>query len=147
MVVVAAFAGIGGLRRSLDRLGVHVLVHLSIEMDPPLRRVTLLWWPDLMECPNVLELSTEALERLVALAVEMGATCVIVGGGFPCQDVSLLNASRGGSEAERTGLYGHRGWSASSLLLPNGTGLTSFSTRPTPTPPSTAWVECRRTAS
>ena len=84
---------------------VLVVLYLSVEIDSILRRVARFWWPDVMEGSDVTLLSREMLRRSVQLGCENVAVCCVAGGGFPCQDVSLLNASRQGSEASRTVLY------------------------------------------
>ena len=47
----------------------------------------------------------QLLIRLFKAAVEMNVKVVIIGGGWPCKDVSCLNSGRVGVTGERTGLF------------------------------------------
>ena len=102
VILVATFDGIAGLRRSLERLNVRVALYFGVEIDAVLRRVARFWWADVMEHDDVTTLTRDTLRRLVQSGRELGALACVLGGGFPCPDVSLLNATRQGSEASRT---------------------------------------------
>ena len=102
LILVGAFDGIAGLREAWDRLGLPAAHYVSLEIDPPARRVARDAWPDVDEWGDIAGVSDERILALRSAAPR--ATRGLVGGGFPCQGLSSLNASRKGLADPRSGL-------------------------------------------
>ena len=105
LLIVSLFDGIGGIRRAAERLRLSVPLYLSAEMCAKARRVVRACWPGVIEYDDVRQLTRSIIFALVAQAAEIGVTLVIVSGGWPCQDVSLLNKCRVGVEGSRSSLF------------------------------------------
>ena len=99
------FDGIGGLRRSLERLRCHVVLSFAVESDARARRVVRNAYPVTVEKVDVCAISRAWLGWLVQSCVELKIAVLVSGAGFPCQDVSLLNKNREGASGARSGLF------------------------------------------
>ena len=106
IMVLSLFDGIGGLRRSLERLQLSVILSVSVECDTRAQRVVRAAWPGTIEYHDVRDLDYQLLFRLFETGASMGCELAIAGGGFPCQDVSRLKQGRAGAtEGARTSLF------------------------------------------
>jgi DNA (cytosine-5)-methyltransferase 1 len=115
MTFGSLFAGIGGLDLGLERAGMEC--RWQVEIDPFCRKVLEKHWPGVKRYGDIRELTGNELERVD-----------VIGGGFPCQDVSLAGLRRGISAGTRSGLYadmlrivGHL--RPSFVIMENVTGL------------------------
>ena len=99
------FDGIGGLRRSLERLRCHVVFSVAVESDARARRVVRNAYPGTLEVHDVCSISRAWLGWLIQSCLELKIAVLVLGAGFPCQDVSLLNKHRVGSSGARSGLF------------------------------------------
>ena len=104
-VVISVFDGIGGLRRSLERLHAQVLVYLSIENETCIKRVVRTAWPGVIEGSDVCSVTRQDIEQVVRHALTMRCNLCVYGGGFPCQDVSYLNPAHLRIEGSRISLF------------------------------------------
>lgn len=102
-LIVSDFDGMGGLHMALDLLRVRPLAFIAIENDKVARRVVRDRWPWVTHYPDI----TRVEEADVRQWREWwpGARRVLRAGGFPCQDLSNLNAKRDGPTGARSGLY------------------------------------------
>ena len=110
LLVVGIFDGIGGLRRSLELLGIVPAVYIAIELDPAARRVVSAEWPDTHHIHDVDEVTDAELLSITARYPDLKHG--LVAGGFPCQGMSRLNADRQGLEDPRSRLF----WSMLHLI-------------------------------
>lgn len=84
------FAGIGGFDLGFERAGIKTV--WQVEIDPFCRKVLERHWPnvqrfgDIRECRDLPSVD-------------------ILGGGFPCQDISIAGDGAGIDEGERSGLW------------------------------------------
>ena len=85
------FTGIGGMDLGLERAGIQC--RWQCESDPYCRRVLLKHWPHVPKFSSV---------QAVGKTSE---TVDIVGGGFPCQDVSQVKQNAKGLNGDRSGLW------------------------------------------
>ena len=99
------FDGIGGLRRSLERLRCHVVFSVSVESDARARRVVRNAYPGTHELLDVCKVTHAWLGWLIQSCLELKIVLLVLGAGFPCQDVSLLHKGRAGATGARTGLF------------------------------------------
>jgi site-specific DNA-cytosine methylase len=102
---IGLFDGIGGLRRSLERLRVRVMLKVSVESDARASRVVREAWPGTVEVSDIRKVTRGFLSTLITAAYELGVWLVILAGGWPCQDVSQLNRHRVGVTGERSSLF------------------------------------------
>ena len=103
LVVFDWFAGIGGLRRSLEILGVQPGSYFVSETDEHALRTLRHNYPDLHELGDITKITEEDL--LQAAAQKPSAQHVLSFGGSPCQDVSGANAMRQGLSGSRSSLW------------------------------------------
>ena len=81
--LVELFAGNGGLRRSVELLGLSPVVSVVSEVDPAAIRVLLHQWPDSILWGDVSEISRD---HVLSLARSSNPVDVwVIGGGFECQ--------------------------------------------------------------
>ena len=102
LVVLSAFDGIGGLRRSLDLIGIRPALFLSSEIDKDAVRVVLRRWPDTVDLGSIEDVTVERLRLLLHTRPRLKVG--LVAGGFPCQGMSRLNVDRRGLSDPRSGL-------------------------------------------
>ena len=102
---IGLFDGIGGLRRSLERLRIRVMLNVSVESDTRASRVVREAWPGTVEVSDIRKVTQGILSTLITAAYELGVLLVILAGGWPCQDVSQLNRHRVGVTGERSSLF------------------------------------------
>ena len=105
IVLISVFDGIGGLRRSLQRLQVQVVLMVCVELEASLRRCVRASFPGCIELSDIRAVERKLLEKIVVCAAEYNADLCVYGGGFPCQDVSFLAASRVGVFGYRSSLF------------------------------------------
>ena len=92
MRVGSLFSGIGGFDLGLERAG-HEIVW-QVENDAYCRKVLAKHWPDVPCYEDVHDVGAHNLE-------EVDVIC----GGFPCQDISSLNAAKAGIGGDKSGLW------------------------------------------
>ena len=86
------FAGIGGLRRSLELLGIIPEVSVVCETSDAAVRVLLHQWPDSVLWGSCSDISRDSVVSLARSHMHVDSW--IIGGGFECQAFSGLNPSR-----------------------------------------------------
>ena len=91
MTFGSLFAGIGGLDLGLERAGFEC--RWQVEIDPFAREVLERHWPGVKRYGDITKLSGRELEPVD-----------LIGGGFPCQDLSQAG-KRAGIEGSRSGLW------------------------------------------
>ena len=79
---------------------------VSVEKEPRAAAVVRDAWPGTIEVDDVHKVDREFVGRILRVAAEMGVRVTVLGGGWPCQDVSRLNSQRVGATGMRTGLFG-----------------------------------------
>ena len=63
-------------------------------------------WPGFIEAEDIRHVKRQELQLVIRHAVLNGCNVCVFGGGFPCQDVSLLaGAGRAGIEGNRSSLF------------------------------------------
>ena len=105
VLVISLFDGIGGLRRSLERLEVRAPIYFAIEWETAVKRAVRVRWPGVVEAEDIRHVTRQELELVIRQAVLNGCNVCVFGGGFLCQCVSLLNAGRAGIEGNRSSLF------------------------------------------
>ena len=103
VAVIEFFGGIGGLRMSVDRLGVHVICAGYAETDKEARAVYRRNWPGDIEWSDVCAVARQQLEDLRRACP--GAVAAVCAYGPPCQGVSGLNKERTGLADPRSALF------------------------------------------
>ena len=88
-LLVSAFDGIGGARRSWDHLALPVGCHLSFEINPHAKRVVSARWPDSIAMGDITKVTAQKLiaHRQSVRNPKKG----LLAGGWPCVDMSVLN--------------------------------------------------------
>jgi len=114
MTFGSLFAGIGGMDLGLERAGMEC--RWQVEINPYCRGVLARHWPNVKRYGDIRELTGNDLERVD-----------LIGGGFPCQDVSQAGR-RAGIGGQRSGLYAEMlrlvsGLRPRFVLMENVTGL------------------------
>lgn len=94
MNFLSLFSGIGGLDLGLERAGMKCVA--QVEIDPFCRKVLAKHWPDVPRFEDV---------RTITAKDFNGQRIDLIGGGFPCQDVSTAGVMRGFAEGTRSSLY------------------------------------------
>lgn len=94
MTYGSLFSGIGGMDLGLDRAGMQC--KWQVEIDPFCRQVLRKHWPDVPKHNDVTEFARDGTGNLEV-------DCIA--GGFPCQDISELNARGTGVKGKRSGLW------------------------------------------
>jgi len=102
LCAVETFAGIGGMRRALEILGVVPALYLHAEVDEGANRVVQSNYPDQVALGDVTRLSEVQLRGIVRMHPEV--THVLHGYGPPCQNVTGLNATGAGVTGEKSRL-------------------------------------------
>ena len=105
MMLISVFDGIGGLRRSLQRLQLQVILTVCIEVEAPLRRTVRAAFPGVVEFEDIRLVTRRQVEQVVKWGHDNGANLCAYGGGFPCQDVSKLSVNRVGITGSRSSLF------------------------------------------
>ena len=109
ILVVEVFAGIGGLRKALELLGVIPQGIVLIECDPICIKLAK------RHCAYVDDVKKVTMEMVKSWRAQFNkAQIALIGGGWPCINHISLNASRKGSSAD------------SSLLLKDMLTITEF---------------------
>lgn len=92
-MLLSLFAGIEAVRRALDLLGLVPLRHVSVEIDLDAHRNTAEVYPDAVHVGDIRDVTETLLEKYFGRVEALFVLCV---GGSPCQDLSGLNAPKGG---------------------------------------------------
>ena len=92
--LIEMFAGIGGLRQGLANIGIRPDIHVAFECDPAAVKVFQSAWPSAWLLPDVTQITPSLLQTYLEKSPHVELW--IVGGGFPCQPYSRLNANRRG---------------------------------------------------
>eukprot|EP00438_Fugacium_kawagutii_P020958 Skav211849 [mRNA] locus=scaffold305:925833:932175:+ [translate_table: standard] len=103
VLAIDCFAGIGGLSRSLELLGIQPARLVVIDKDPHCRHLLRVRWPGCDVWTDVKKVSKKDLEKV--MRATPGLTGVICGGGSPCQGLSKLSSQRTHLEDERSKLF------------------------------------------
>jgi DNA (cytosine-5)-methyltransferase 1 len=91
MTFGSLFSGIGGLDLGLERAGMEC--RFQVEIDPFCRKVLTKHWPEVPKYGDIRETTGESLGYVD-----------LMGGGFPCQDLSCAGR-RAGIDGARSGLW------------------------------------------
>jgi len=102
LCAVETFAGIGGMRRGLEILGVVPGLYLHAEVDEGANRVVQSNYPDQVALGDVTKISEVQLRGIIRMHPEV--THVLHGYGPPCQNVTGLNAMGAGVTGEKSKL-------------------------------------------
>jgi DNA (cytosine-5)-methyltransferase 1 len=94
------FAGYGGLGEAISRAFKSRTIWFS-EFDEAPSLILKHHWPDVPNLGDVTKINWEQLAMIRAMRPN------ILGGGFPCQDVSLAGRRAGLAEGTRSGLWFH----------------------------------------
>ena len=103
LLVIEWFAGIGGLSRSLERLGVHAYLVVVCECDPHCIAVLRKFLPGCIVWKDIKLVSRSHIREILDNnpSIEM----VVQGGGSPCQGLSKLSSGRKHFADERSVLF------------------------------------------
>ena len=101
--VLSFFDGIGGARQALDLLGCEPAAFVCSETDPAAIRVVESQWPGTLQLGSVEEIDERTVWKELYLKFPL-ILLWLTGGGFPCQDVSGLHATRKGMDGKRSSL-------------------------------------------
>jgi hypothetical protein len=102
LIVFEAFAGVGGARRALDVLGVTAAAYVNSKTSQEALRILKRKWPDGVELGDITKIADQQLRDLRSRVVRLRRG--LLTGGFPCQGVSILNATRKGLGDARSAL-------------------------------------------
>ena len=92
VLIISALDGVGGLHRAWDLLALERAGAISIEIDRSRRRAVRARWPDAMLISDIR--SSDDAAALSWRERYHRATRIILGGGFPCRDMSGLRDNR-----------------------------------------------------
>lgn len=103
IMVIEWFAGIGGLSRSLERLGIHPYLVVVCECDPHCIAVLRKFIPGCIAFKDIKAVKEIHIQEILNAhpSIEM----VIQGGGSPCQGLSKLSTGRKHFEDDRSALF------------------------------------------
>ena len=102
LCLVETFGGIGGMRRSLEILGVVPALYLHSEIDEAANRVVQCNYPDQVSLGDVTKITEMQIRDIIRQHPNI--THVLHGGGPPCKQVSGLNPGGAGVHGDRSGL-------------------------------------------
>jgi hypothetical protein len=102
ILVVEHFGGMGGLKKSMDLLGIVPMGVIFIDNDARARKIAKFNCPFVLLHANVQEITKDEVDKWRRYFPR--ATKVVNAGGWPCFNHSRLNASRGGHAAESSRL-------------------------------------------
>ena len=105
VTLIAACDGIGGLRRSAERLKLQVFLYVGIELEAPCKRVKRAAYEGTIEISGIKEIDRRALGLVIDRGRHAGGNLCLHGGGFPCQDVSRSHAGHHGISGRRSSLF------------------------------------------
>ena len=100
--LILLFGGTEAGRRACDLLGVHLVRHVAVEIDPDAIRAVNEVYPDVLHFRDVVEFTREVLHGALA---GVRALFVFVLCGFPCRGLSGANPTRKGFYDERSQLF------------------------------------------
>ena len=98
MKYISLFSGIGGFDLGLDQAGMECI--LQVEQDKFALEVLHRHWPNVPKITDVKEVTADAIKALGA-----NRDGLLIGGGFPCQDLSIGGLRRGLFEGSRSKLW------------------------------------------
>lgn len=87
--LLSLFDGVGGLRMAFESIGVIPGCYISVEKCPKRARVVSRAWPDVVHCSDIKSVDADMVMRWRNMFPYVRE--LVVGGGFPCQDLSSLN--------------------------------------------------------
>eukprot|EP00435_Cladocopium_sp_Y103_P052133 s394_g16.t1 len=94
-IVVEVFAGMGGLKQALDLLGYEPMGVIAIDSSPECAKV---YKQHCRHCVWYTDVNTIAEKDVLSWRERFPkATCVVLGGGWPCINHSQLNVNRQGA--------------------------------------------------
>lgn len=102
--VISLFDGISALMVGLSRLPCQIVAFASSEIDADCKRLVRRRWPGVMELGSILTIDHKTVDFLY-LCVGNLCDLVLVAGGSPCQDLSVLLAGGKGLQGDRSGLF------------------------------------------
>jgi hypothetical protein len=105
VLLVSTFDGIGGARMALKLLRIQPCGYIAIEIDKFARRVVRESFPEVHHVNDVQEVTEDVVRQWKAW--HGCADTVLHVSGFPCQDLSSLNADRKGLDGEKSGLFSY----------------------------------------
>ena len=97
LVVVEMFAGMGGLHQALELLGLTPMGVIGVDISPESARVMRHHCRHIMWYKNVEDITKEEVKRWRAMHPK--ALRVLISGGWPCVNHSVLNPWRQGANA------------------------------------------------
>ena len=103
ILVIEWFAGIGGLSRSLERLGVHPYLVAVCECDPHCIAVLRKFLPGCTVWKDIKTVTRSHIREILDRNPSIEA--VVQGGGSPCQGLSRLSSGRRHFEDDRSVLF------------------------------------------
>ena len=103
ILVIEWFAGIGGLSRSLERLGVHPYLVVVCECDPHCIAVLRKFLPGCTVWKDIKAITRSHIREILDRNPSIEA--VVQGGGSPCQGLSKLSSGRRHFEDDRSVLF------------------------------------------
>ena len=96
----AAFDGVGGARRAFELLNVELALYATSEIDVSANRVVERAWPDVRALGSIRDIDEKVLLDIRGGAPELKVLFFVA--GFPCQNVSGLNAKAVGAGGKET---------------------------------------------
>jgi len=109
VILVDLFGGISGARVAAEAVGLEVLSHLYIEADDMAAKVVEKTWGECEVQPvrmkDVLDFGAAEARYIWLAAKHFNAKTVLVTAGFPCKDLSALNADGQGLHGKSSGLF------------------------------------------
>ena len=96
------FGGISGFRQAWSMLGLPVGCHIAPDFDRTAIRVTSSRWPDAEQIGDITKLDSKKILELRQKYPKI--KYLLRTGGFPCQDLSIVNANGKGLQGEKSGL-------------------------------------------
>ena len=106
VLTIGLFDGIAALRVAADLLGLHIIGHVSVEIDSHASRVVESHFPEVRQVSDVQSVDVNMVREWSREYSQ--ASVVLIGGGPPCQGVSGLNVDRRGAlRDERSKLFVH----------------------------------------
>ena len=103
VIVISLFNGIGGAFRCYDILGVIPLLLVAFDLHGPAMRITSRRWPHALLYGDVRSLNAGLVEAWLAEYPEVEE--IHLWAGFPCTDLSSVNAMGKGLEGPQSSLF------------------------------------------
>ena len=123
-VLISLFGGIEAGRRACDLLGVALIRHVAVEIDPEAIRAAGEIYTDVIHFRNVVEITRECIHNSLA---GVNILFVLLICGFPCQGLSGANATKTGFYYPRSQLFFSRGSKLLKTSKQRNTAWSSYS--------------------